>query len=104
MSEQAFLLASDSHRIGRIMDCTATSPIEGIRQAIRESLAQLGCDTAELHEAILIRGGMYCGRRFECAEGSAVWFLEENQIKYFNADGGLLKVVRLPQITTRRAA
>jgi hypothetical protein len=78
------------------MESTGTTPLEGIRQAIRDSLANLGCDTSEMHEAILIRGGMYCGRRFECAGGSAVWFLEEKQIKYYDDQGRLTKVVMMP--------
>lgn len=78
------------------MDSTGTTPLEGIREAIRNSLANLGCDTSEMHEAILIRGGMYCGRRFECSGGSAVWFLEEKQVKYYDEQGGLIKVVLMP--------
>lgn len=83
--------------------------IETIRQAVRESLAAQGCDTSDIHEAILIRQGMYCGRRFECDAGSAVWFIEENQIKYFGSDGAVIKTVRLPNtepltVPLRRAA
>lgn len=83
--------------------------IELIRQTVRESLAEQGCDTTDIHEAILIRQGLYCGRRFECDAGSAVWFIEENQIKYYGADGSVIKSVRLPigeplTVPLRRAA
>lgn len=81
-----------------IMDRSGIPQIESIRQAIREHLAAQGCDVSDIHEAILIRQGVYCGRRFECDAGSAVWFIEENQIKYFGGDGALVKTVRLPSV------
>jgi hypothetical protein len=83
------------------------SHLESIRQAIHDALGQMGCDLKDLHEAILIRQGMYCGRRFECDKGSAVWFIEENQVKYFSAEGELLNVVTVPAappLTPRRRA
>ena len=44
------------------------------------------CDTVE---TILIRDGCYCGRRLECDGLRAVWFVEENQLKFFHRDGSL---------------
>ena len=46
-----------------------------------------------LAESILIRDGHYCGRRFESGGMSAVWFIEENQIKFFGKEGALHSVV-----------
>ena len=89
------------------MDLSGIPHIQGIREAIRENLSQQGCDVSDMHEAILIRQGMYCGRRVECDAGSAVWFIEESQIKYFGPDGALVKTVRLPSeehAVPRRAA
>ncbi len=91
------------------MDRSGIPQIDSIRLAIRTSLAEQGCDVTDMHEAILIRQGMYCGRRFECDAGSAVWFIEENQIKYFAPDGSIVKTVRLPNaepltVPLRRAA
>jgi hypothetical protein len=68
-----------------------------IRQSIAATLAELGCDSsAGLEEAILIRQGMYCGRRFQCPGGSAIWFAEENQIKFYGAEGRLARVAAGP--------
>jgi hypothetical protein len=69
------------------MDDVALSKLDTLRLAVRTALAERGCDVAELEETILIRGGMYCGRRFTCPGGSAVWFVEENQVKYYDAEG-----------------
>jgi hypothetical protein len=69
---------------------------EAVRQTIHAALAARGCDLETLQETILIRGGMYCGRRFQGSHGSAVWFVEENQIKYFGADGALLEAIAAP--------
>jgi hypothetical protein len=70
--------------------------VERVRQQIRATLADMGCQTAELQEAILVRGGMYCGRRFVCPGGSAVWFIEEEQVKYYNAAGALKMTAVMP--------
>jgi hypothetical protein len=70
-----------------------TNNTESVRHTIATALSNLGCDTSDgLHETILIRRGVYCGRRFESAGGCAVWFIEENQIKLYAADGSLLSV------------
>jgi hypothetical protein len=79
---------------------------EAVRQTIRAELAAQGCDLETLQETILIRGGMYCGRRFQGSHGSAVWFVEENQIKYYGPDGALLHSTAAPSVARpkRRAA
>jgi hypothetical protein len=57
-------------------------------------LVELGLsDNQPLRETILIRAGMYCGRRFEAAGAHAVWFIEEDQLKLFSADGNILRVL-----------
>jgi hypothetical protein len=44
-------------------------------------------------ETILIRGGNYCGRRFEAEQGHAIWFVEEDQVKFVDAAGRVVRVV-----------
>ena len=78
------------------MDIAGVALIDSIRLTVRQSLEQRGCDLSDLHEAILIRQGTYCGRRFECAGGSAIWFIEEQQIKYYDAEGRVLEAVPAP--------
>jgi hypothetical protein len=70
-----------------------------VRQTINETLSELGCDVSGgIHEAILIRQGLYCGRRFECDGGTAVWFIEENQIKFYDRSGALACVTTAPGV------
>lgn len=67
---------------------------EAIRRRVVETFAHLGVTPeAELRESILIRDGSYCGRRFEAEGAHAVWFLEEDQLKFYRADGGALCVL-----------
>lgn len=49
-------------------------------------------------ETILIRGGLYCGRRFDAAGLHAIWFLEENLVKFYGPQG-LLRQVHRPIAT-----
>jgi hypothetical protein len=70
-------------------DLTAT-----VRDRVQETLADLNLHGDEqLRETILIRGGNYCGRRFEADGGHALWFVEEDQLKFFRADGSVARVV-----------
>lgn len=67
---------------------------EQVRERVRQLLNEMGAsDEPPLGETVLIRDGHYCGRRFEMSGMSAVWFIEENQIKFFDADGALHTVV-----------
>lgn len=62
-----------------------------IRQSIRESLWALGASpTAAMTESLLIRDGVYCGQRFQNDGYEAVWFIEENQVKFYGRSGGVL--------------
>ena len=45
-------------------------------------------------ESLLIRNGHYCGQRFQSGPLTAVWFAEEDQIKFHAGDGRLLLVVK----------
>lgn len=65
--------------------------VERVRQVVKEAFAERGVVSfEELCETILIREGYYCGRCFTCGEYRAVWFLEENIIKFFCRESGLL--------------
>jgi len=41
----------------------------------------------DVQETILIRKGHYCGRRLSANGFSAVWFIDESQIKLIDVDG-----------------
>jgi hypothetical protein len=79
------------------------SVVEQVRQLVRETLSSLKLSTAEgLEETILIRNGFYCGRRFAADRGHAIWFCEENQLKFYGASGAVVHVI--PQLDRRLAA
>ncbi len=69
-----------------------SSPIERMRAAIACQLEQLGVqDASQLHETLLIRNGLFCGRKFQCEGHMVVWFIEEDEIKFFGPCGDMLK-------------
>ena len=53
-----------------------------------------GSDAVPFRESILIREGFYCGRRFEAEGWSAVWFLEEDQLKISDISGAVVMAYR----------
>ena len=81
------------------------SNTDTIRRQIREILAQHGVAAdAELCESLLIQGGFFCGRRFSADGFSAVWFVEENELKIYDPQGQVLQVHDLGGILGRHAA
>lgn len=49
-------------------------------------------------ESILISDGCYCGRRFIFDPFSAIWFVEEDELKIFDEDGSVAECVDCTQI------
>ena len=82
----------------------ASNP-QRIRDLISQTLVSLGAPgSAVVQESLLIRAGTYCGHRFRKGDYQAVWFVEEDQIKFFNRDGRLLNTL-IPSVEfTKRAA
>lgn len=81
--------------------------VERVRARIRALFQDAGVAESDVRETILIRGGHYCGRRFTAAGCQAVWFVEENQIKFSSREGQIVSVPGLgPAIdqTPRRSA
>ena len=64
---------------------------ERVRDWICQDLAQVTGLSEPPLEALLIREGYFCGRRFSLGEHQAVWFIEENQIKLFGPEGQVIK-------------
>lgn len=64
-----------------------------VRNRVHQLFAELRFGVGECRETILIRNGSYCGRRFDVEAGSAIWFVEEDQLKLINADGRVVRVV-----------
>lgn len=81
--------------------------MERLRSYVRAMFAQLGADDSPLQETILLRGGHYCGRRFRAGAHLAVWFSDENEVKFYAPEGGVALVVRpsvMADLETKRAA
>jgi hypothetical protein len=52
-------------------------------------------------ESILIRDEFFVGRRFHTAHHTAVWFIEQDELKVYKADGQLACVFHSDEITAR---
>ncbi|MFP6674226.1 MAG: hypothetical protein VB878_04035 [Pirellulaceae bacterium] len=64
-----------------------------VRQQVHIQLIQLGAsEEGVLEETILIRDGMYCGRRFFLDDFMAIWFIEEGELKFFDPSGAVAAV------------
>lgn len=50
-------------------------------------------------ESILIRGGFYCGRRFDAGTHHAVWFVEEDELKIYELSGQLVCSMQADEIS-----
>ncbi|MDG2385035.1 MAG: hypothetical protein P8N76_25410 [Pirellulaceae bacterium] len=75
-----------------------------IRDMIKDTFLKLKRDGCEITtESLLIRNGHYCGHRFESGPLSAVWFCEEDQIKFHGKDGDLLMVMKPSTVGTAAA-
>ena len=70
----------------------ANTPVEKIRLVVAQQLSRLGATGIDsVSESILIRDGLFCGRKFHCSGYHVVWFIEEDEIKFFSPCGDLLK-------------
>ncbi|MBX3421868.1 MAG: hypothetical protein KF752_09975 [Pirellulaceae bacterium] len=67
------------------------SAVERVRQAVIGKLERLAGRAPDLvHETILIRNGLFCGRRFQWEGYQVIWFLEEDQVKFIGPCGNIL--------------
>jgi len=66
-----------------------------VRHIVENTLQKLGARAdSEPLESIRMHNGYYCGRRFDCDGIQAVWFIEENEIKFYGKDGSVKHVCR----------
>lgn len=85
--------------------------LEAIRRLVRRTFTELGAaEEFEVTEHILLREDMYCGRRFQAGGLQAIWFIEEDEIKFHAKDGSVAYVMsssdaeRSLELGERRAA
>ena len=84
--------------------------LESIRNEVRQRLADFGAPVGDsMAESCLLQDNSYCGRRFTLGGFQAVWFLEENEVKFYAPSGELLgsdligKAAVRPQVLRRAA-
>ena len=76
--------------------------LDQIRSLICRTFAEFGGAMDRMpREAVLIRDGYFCGRRFEADGLHAVWFTEEHEIKFYDRTGAM---VRVAELSTERLA
>lgn len=67
---------------------------DSVRDIIQRTFRKFGADSQQaLLETILIRDGHFCGRRYSHEDRSAVWFVEENEIKFYDFNGSVVKTI-----------
>ena len=81
------------------------SRTEQIRNYISNELVRLGADVnTSLRETLLIRSGNYCGHRFKLGQFHAVWFIDEDQIKFSGPEGMIQSVQPSVTVQANQAA
>ena len=79
--------------------------IDEIRRQVSETFARMEVSgPGQFRESILIRKGSYCGRRFEAQGAYAIWFVEEDEVKFYRALQTPARLHTLPMESTRIAA
>ncbi len=70
--------------------------VETVRRFVIQRFAAYGADCNQgCTETILVRDSHYCGRRFSCSGWRAVWFVEEQVIKFFDTAGGFRETLQV---------
>lgn len=65
-----------------------------IRRLVQQQFAELSPTCGPIREeTLLIRDGQYCGHRYQTEDLTAVWFLEEDQIKMYDRNGRVIAVL-----------
>lgn len=76
--------------------------MQRLRQFVERTMCRLGAERpAVVQESILIENGYYCGRRFRCDGFEAVWFAEENQLKFYSPEGNIVETSSLAEPAAR---
>lgn len=79
--------------------------IDEIRRQVTDTFSRMDVrEPDQFRESILIRNGSYCGRRFDADEAYAIWFLEEDEVKFYRTHQSPATVQAQRPQTTRIAA
>jgi len=76
---------------------TNSQRLASVRSALRKWISDRQDDDSDVNEpaseAMLIRDGFFCGRRFRFKNFHAVWFLEEDELKIRDHAGTVLAIL-----------
>lgn len=82
--------------------------LEAVRHQVSQAFQRYNiADGSEPRESILLKGGIYCGRRFEVGTGYAIWNATTDELKIFSTNGKVLSFIpsaSAPPISLPRAA
>jgi hypothetical protein len=78
---------------------------ESIRDLVHRTVQDLGLEASQpLGESLLTLAGYYVGREFRFVSVRAVWTASQGQIKFYDDQGQLLRVLDVVQANDKRAA
>jgi hypothetical protein len=77
---------------------------EQVRRLVNDVfLNELGASNGQkVRETMLIRSGNYCGHRFQMGPFQAVWFIEEDELKFSGADGQTVRTLTVSTILSAK--
>lgn len=79
------------------------SKTEQIRDLAQAVLIELGAtQDGQMRETMLIRNGNYCGHRYRLEEFEAVWFIEEDELKFSSQTLGTIRKLVASQALAER--
>jgi len=82
--------------------------LEAVRHQVSQAFERYQlADGSEPRESILLKGGIYCGRRFEVGTGYAMWNAQNDELKIYATNGkvlGLIQSASAPPVALPRAA
>jgi hypothetical protein len=81
--------------------------LEAVRHQVSQAFERYQiADGSEPRESILLKGGIYCGRRFEVGTGYAMWNAQNDELKIYATNGKVLGVIAgaSASVTALRAA
>ena len=82
--------------------------LEAVRHQVSQAFARYRlADGSEPRESILLKSGIYVGRRFEVGTGYAMWNAQNDELKIYSINGkvlGLVPNASAPVVALRAAA
>jgi hypothetical protein len=88
---------------GRIMDASATPDL--LHQLLAETFAELGAtDPASVIRTLLLKDRYFAGQKFRCEGLQAVLLTGEDEIRFYDENGTLLKTMGVEAQSQQKAA